>query len=138
MSNLATLFKRFTSSNPMDPMAAQLRRTGTLVGQIKGAPLRCSLRGAKATSPGLLVTGQAVGSPGALTGQGFMSEYEPLLAGFKPKFAIYEQAHKINRTPWLIDLAIARGNRGPRLVQRMSRVLEEKANPARLFTWRSA
>ena len=160
--NLATLFKRFTDSNPM---AEQLMRTGTLLGEIKGAPLRCSLKGAKAAAPGLLVTGEALGSTYALTGEGIgkametgmlsarallgpndsgaddvgiISNYERLLATLEPKFAIYEQANKINRAPWLIDLAIARGNRSPRLVQRMSRVLEEKANPARLFTWRGA
>lgn len=160
--NLATLFERFIHSNPM---AEQLMRTGTLIGEIKGAPLRCSLRGAKAASPGLLVTGEAIGSTYALTGEGIgkametgmlsaqallddndsakqdtdvVSNYERLLATLEPKFAIYEQANKINRAPWLIDLAIARGNRSPRLVERMSRVLEEKANPARLFTWRGA
>jgi flavin-dependent dehydrogenase len=156
--NLSALFEQFTHVNPL---AKRLMQTGTLVGDIKGAPLRCSLEGAKPTAAGLLVTGEALGSTYALTGEGIgkametgvlsaqsliahghdaqiMQAYEQSLQKLQPKFAIYQQANKINRAPWLIDLAIARGNRSTRLVERMSRVLEEKANPARLFTWRGA
>lgn len=156
--NLAELFKQFTDNNPM---AKRLIDTGTMVGEIKGAPLRCSLEGAKPAAPGLLVTGEAMGSTYALTGEGIgkametgilsaraileqaddqtiCKAYERLLKDLSPKFAIYQQANKINRAPWLIDLAIARGNKSPRLVKRMSLVLEEKANPARLFSLRGA
>lgn len=165
--NLADLFERFTEVNPM---AKRLIETGHMIGDIKGAPLRCSLEGAKPASPGMLITGEAMGSTYALTGEGIgkametgilsgealltrttqftktpqnedaviIQTYTDLLKGLKPKFTVYEQANKINRAPWLIDLAIARGNQSPRLVQRMSRVLEEKANPAQLFTWRGA
>ncbi len=156
--NLAELFKQFTDSNPM---AKRLMQTGTLMGEIKGAPLRCSLEGAKPAAPGLLVTGEAMGSTYALTGEGIgkametgmlsaqallehtndtdiCRAYEHLLKELKPKFSVYQQANKINRAPWLIDLAIARGNKSPRLVKRMSLVLEEKANPAKLFTLRGA
>lgn len=157
-SNLAALFKQFTDVNPM---AKRLIQTGTMIGEIKGAPLRCSLEGAKPAAPGLLVTGEAMGSTYALTGEGIgkametgilsaqallkqtedvavCKTYEQMLKGLSPKFAIYQQANKINRAPWLIDLAIARGNKSPRLVKRMSLVLEEKANPARLFSVRGA
>ncbi|HEY7805496.1 MAG TPA: geranylgeranyl reductase, partial [Orrella sp.] len=156
--NLADLFERFTQVNPM---AKRLVETGRMIGDIKGAPLRCSLDGAKPAAPGMLITGEAMGSTYALTGEGIgkametgilsaqalltrgqdaaiMQTYTDMLKDLKPKFTIYEQANKINRAPWLIDLAIARGNRSPRLVARMSRVLEEKANPAKLFTWRGA
>jgi flavin-dependent dehydrogenase len=159
--NLAELFERFTEVNPM---AKRLMQTGEMIGDIKGAPLRCSLEGAKPASPGMLITGEAMGSTYALTGEGIgkametgilsgealltrttqnedalvMQTYTDMLKNLKPKFTVYEQANKINRAPWLIDLAIARGNQSPRLVQRMSRVLEEKANPAQLFTWRGA
>ena len=156
--NLADLFERFTQVNPM---AKRLIETGEMIGDIKGAPLRCSLDGAKPAAPGMLITGEAMGSTYALTGEGIgkametgilsarallnrdqdaviMQAYTDMLKDLKPKFTIYEQANKINRAPWLIDLAIARGNRSPRLVARMSRVLEEKANPAKLFTWRGA
>lgn len=156
--NLAELFRQFTDH---DPMARRLIQTGTMIGEIKGAPLRCSLEGAKPASAGLLVTGEAMGSTYALTGEGIgkametgilsarailehpdvravCQAYENMLKALAPKFAIYQQANKINRAPWLIDLAINRGNKSPRLVRRMSLVLEERANPAKLFTLRGA
>ena len=38
--------------------------------ELKGAPLRCSLEGARLEAPGLLVTGEAAGSTYAFTGEG--------------------------------------------------------------------
>lgn len=156
--NLSDLFKQFISTNAM---ASRLVNTGTSLGEIKGAPLRCSLQGAKPAAPGLLVTGEAMGSTYALTGEGIgkametgmlsaqallsheddraiCAAYEQSLRDIQYKFDIYQRANKINRVPWLIDLAIARGNKSPSLVRRMSLVLEEKANPAKLFTLRGA
>ncbi len=43
---------------------------GEWLSPLKGAPLRCSLAGAKLTRPGLLVTGEAAGSTYAFTGEG--------------------------------------------------------------------
>ncbi len=50
--------------------AGTLLTQGTPVGEIKGAPLRCGLRGARWSRPGLLVTGEAAGSTYAFTGEG--------------------------------------------------------------------
>jgi geranylgeranyl reductase family protein len=156
--NLNALFKLFVSTNPL---AQSLMQTGTLMGDIKGAPLRCSLEGAKPSSAGLLVTGEAVGCTYALTGEGIgkametgilaaqsvlaqlddeqtMVHYETALGQLTPKFDIYRRANLVNRMPWLIELAIKRGNKSPKLVKRMSLVLEEKANPSKLFTARGA
>jgi menaquinone-9 beta-reductase len=52
------------------PLAAELLAHGRWEGEIKGAPLRCSLQGARWSRPGLLVTGEAAGSTYALTGEG--------------------------------------------------------------------
>jgi geranylgeranyl reductase family protein len=52
------------------PLAARLAREGEVLGPAKGAPLRCTLRGAVPASPGLLVAGEAAGSTYALTGEG--------------------------------------------------------------------
>ena len=38
--------------------------------ELKGAPLRCSLEGARLEAPGVLVTGEAAGSTYAFTGEG--------------------------------------------------------------------
>ena len=50
--------------------ARELMEGGTLLGPMKGAPLRCTLEGARFTRPGLLVTGEAAGSTYAFTGEG--------------------------------------------------------------------
>ena len=156
--NLNEIFKQFISTNPL---AKELLETGTLMGEIKGAPLRCSLEGAKPASAGLLITGEAMGSTYALTGEGIgkametgimaaqailtqqndtdtVKHYQEALQTLAPKFDIYRRANIVNHMPWLIDLAIKRGNKSYKLVHRMSLVLEEKANPARLFTAKGA
>lgn len=50
--------------------AGRLLREGEVVAPLKGAPLRCSLDGARWGRPGLLATGEAVGSTYAFTGEG--------------------------------------------------------------------
>lgn len=47
--------------------------------ELKGAPLRCSLEGAKLSTPGLLVTGEAAGSTYAFTGEGIGKAMETAL-----------------------------------------------------------
>ena len=56
--------------------ARELLRTGVMEGELKGAPLRCSLAGARFTRPGLLVTGEAAGSTYSFTGEGIGKAYE--------------------------------------------------------------
>ena len=56
--------------------ARELLRTGTLEGELKGAPLRCTLEGARLSRPGLLVTGEAAGSTYSFTGEGIGKAYE--------------------------------------------------------------
>ena len=103
---------------------------------LKGAPLRCSLEGARCSRPGLLVTGEAAGSTYAFTGEGIgkaletgMLAAEAVIAGraqrprptrrcapttkhallaLKPRFDLYERANRVNRHPWLADLLIWR------------------------------
>ncbi len=65
--NLRELFAAFTR---VYAPAGELMAGGTLIGEIKGAPLRCSLDGARFSRPGLLVTGEAAGSTYAFTGEG--------------------------------------------------------------------
>ncbi len=50
--------------------AGVLLSQGTPLGEMKGAPLRCGLRGARWSRPGLLVTGEAAGSTYAFSGEG--------------------------------------------------------------------
>jgi menaquinone-9 beta-reductase len=154
--NLREMFDAFTE---IHPPAAELMRGGTLQGELKGAPLRCSLLGARWSRPGLLVTGEAAGSTYAFTGEGIgkametgmlaaaslvqagsdadtARRYEASLRALKPKFDLYEAASHVNHRPWLADLVLWRARRSPRILRRMSGVLEETQNPGRLFSWR--
>ena len=71
--NLRRVFDAFCAH--YEP-ARELMRTGTLEGDLKGAPLRCSLAGARYSRPGLLVTGEAAGSTYSFTGEGIGKAYE--------------------------------------------------------------
>ena len=139
--------------------ARRLVDGGEWIGEPKGAPLRCSLRGARWSRPGLLATGEAIGSTYAFTGEGIgkamrtgliaadaliaggddvtiRARYESELRALKPRFDLYQKAEHVNRRPWLTDLVIWRARKSPRILKRMSGVLEETQNPGRLLSWR--
>jgi geranylgeranyl reductase family protein len=134
---------------------------GTWVGEPKGAPLRCSLDGARLSRPGLLVTGEAAGSTYAFTGEGIGKALETgILAGeallegrrteaadaavraayaarvvaLKPRYEVYEKANTVNAHPWLVDLLAWSARRSPRRLKRMSGVLEETHVPSSLVS----
>jgi geranylgeranyl reductase family protein len=127
--------------------------------ELKGAPLRCSLEGARLSSPGLLVTGEAAGSTYAFTGEGIgkametaihaaeailgsdddaavRAAYESRVKALKPRFDLYEEANRANAHPWLIDLLVWSAKRSPRRVERMAGVLEETHIPTDAVTVR--
>jgi hypothetical protein len=64
------------------------------------------------------------------------SRYEQSLKALQPRFGLYEKAAQVNHRPWLIDLVIWRARKSPRILRRMSGVLEETQNPGRLLSWR--
>lgn len=66
-ANLRQVFEDFTR---VYAPARELMSDGTPLGPMKGAPLRCTLEGARFSRPGLLVTGEATGSTYAFTGEG--------------------------------------------------------------------
>jgi menaquinone-9 beta-reductase len=158
--NLRAMFDRFCE---VYAPAAELVAGGERLGPLKGAPLRCSLEGARFSRPGLLVTGEAAGSTYAFTGEGIGKametgilaaetiaeardtlltdaqarvRYEAEIAALKPRFDLYEKANRVNEHPWLADLVIWRARRSPRILRRMSAVLEEKGNPGNLVSLR--
>jgi flavin-dependent dehydrogenase len=139
--------------------ARELMAGGTLQGELKGAPLRCSLVGSAWSRPGLLVAGEAAGSTYAFSGEGIgkametgmlaadailagggdaavRTRYEAALTAIKPKFDLYETASHVNHRPWLTDLVVWRANRSPRILKRMEGVLEETQSPGRLLSWK--
>ncbi len=156
--NLRGMFDAFCD---LHAPARELMATGVLQGDIKGAPLRCTMRGARWSRPGMLATGEAIGSTYAFTGEGIgkametgilaaeailqggaaadsavRQRYEASLTALKPRFDMYETASKVNHRPWLADLVIWRARKSPRILRRMSGMLEETQNPGRLFSWR--
>jgi menaquinone-9 beta-reductase len=155
--NLREWFKTFCT---LYAPARALVDGGTLLGDLKGAPLRCSLRGARWSRPGLVATGEAVGSTYAFTGEGIgkaletgmlaaeavlaqgideaaaRARYEAALHALQPRFDLYEQAAHVNHRPWLADLVIWRAQKSQRILRRMSGVLDETQNPGRLLSWR--
>ena len=134
--------------------------------ELKGAPLRCSLEGARLEAPGVLVTGEAAGSTYAFTGEGIgkametalhaaeailahpvsdashatddaiRADYAARVLSLKPRFDLYEEANRANAHPWLIDLLVWSAKRSPRRVQRMAGVLEETHIPTDAVTVR--
>jgi geranylgeranyl reductase family protein len=158
--NLREMFDRFCE---VYAPAAELVKGGEKLGPLKGAPLRCSLEGARYSRPGLLVTGEAAGSTYAFTGEGIgkametgilaaetiaegrdtlltdaqvRARYEAALLALKPRFDLYERANRVNAHPWIADLLIWRARNNPRILRRMSAVLEEQGNPGNLVTLR--
>lgn len=161
-ANLRDVFEAFTHF--YEP-ARRLMQGGTLQGELKGAPLRCTLAGARYSRPGVLAVGEAIGSTYDFTGEGIgkametglmaadaltagrgpgparddaavRADYEARLAALAPKFRLYEKANRINAHPWLADLVIWRAQRSERLRQRMSGVLNESSNPGHLISAR--
>ena len=127
--------------------------------QKSSRPLRLIARW---TRPGLLVTGEAAGSTYSFTGEGIgkametgllaaeailahgtgvdgfdakvRAQYEQGLRALQPKYDLYERGNRVNRFPWLADLLIWRAKKSPRLLQRMSGVLNETSNPGNLVS----
>jgi len=163
--NLRAIFDAFVEHYPP---AKRLMAEGELVGELKGAPLRCTLNGARWSRPGLLVTGEAAGSTYSFTGEGIgkametgllaaeailahragatgaagagavdapvREQYEQGLRALQPKYDLYERGNRVNRFPWLADLLIWRAKKSPRLLRRMSGVLNETSNPGNLVS----
>jgi menaquinone-9 beta-reductase len=155
------LREMFTTFCEVYAPARELMQGGTLQGDLKGAPLRCSLDGATLTRPGLMVTGEAAGSTYAFTGEGIgkametgmlaakalidarateldaaHQPYRAAIGALKPRFDLYERANRVNEHPWLADLLIWRANRSARILRRMEGVLEESSNPGNLVSAR--
>jgi len=137
---------------------------GIWLGEPKGAPLRCSLEGARHSRPGLLVTGEAAGSTYAFTGEGIgkaletgilaaeaildgrrsaatdaavRADYEARVQALKPRYVVYERANTVNAHPWLVDLLAWSAHRSSARLKRMSGVLEETHTPGNLLSMRS-
>ena len=159
--NLRTMFDEFTR---VHAPARELLAGGTWIGELKGAPLRCSLTGARLSRPGLLVTGEAAGSTYAFTGEGIgkaletgigaadalidgrsgdwpeaqvRATYEERVRALKPRYEMYDKAGIVNAHPWLVELVVWSARRSPGRLRRMTGLLEETHLPRSLLTVKS-
>ena len=64
------------------------------------------------------------------------ADYEARLVALKPRFELYEKANRVNVHPWLADLVIWRAKKSPRVLARMSGVLNETSNPGNLVSFK--
>lgn len=155
--NLRTLFDEFLA---VDPFARRLMQEGEALGELKGAPLRCDLNGAQLFAPGMLVTGEAAGATYAFTGEGIgkametgiaaaetllespspdaavRTAYEGRLEAIRPRFEMYRKAASFNHHPWMISLVVWRARGSPRIMARLSDILNERRMPGSLLSWR--
>lgn len=160
--NLREVFDAFTRFYaPARELLAGGAWLGDPANPLKGAPLRCTLQGARFSRPGLLVTGEAAGSTYSFTGEGIgkametgllaaealleghrgaidepavRAAYDASLQALKPRFDLYEKANRVNAHPWLADLVIWRGRKSPRVLRRMAGVLDETSNPGNMVS----
>ncbi|MBN8486355.1 MAG: FAD-dependent monooxygenase [Burkholderiales bacterium] len=155
--NLRRMFEDFLS---VDPVAARLVKEGEMVGELKGAPLRCDLEGAIWAAPGVLVAGDAVGATYSFSGEGIgkametgiaaadalvahrgddtaiEAAYRASLQALKPRFEMYRQAASFNSHPWLLNVMVWRARHSPRILAKLSDILNERRMPGSLLTWR--
>jgi flavin-dependent dehydrogenase len=144
--------------------ARDLVAGGAWVGEPKGAPLRCSLEGARHSRPGMLVTGEAAGSTYAFTGEGIgkaletgilaaealiearrsgaadaavRAGYEARVQALRPRYVVYERANTVNAHPWLVEMLAWSARRSSARLKRMSGVLEETHTPSNLLSWKA-
>jgi len=154
MPNLRTLLAAFGDVHA--PARALLQGEGAALEQLKGAPLRCSLAGARLSRPGLLVAGEAAGSTYLFTGEGIgkamecgmaaaqaiaglragasdaqvAAAYDAELAALRPRFAAYETANRFNEHPWMVDLLVWRAQRSPAVLAHLAGILDESRDPS--------
>jgi menaquinone-9 beta-reductase len=156
--NLRELFDDFLA---IDPIATRLMREGEVLGELKGAPLRCDLDGAQWHAPGVLVTGEAAGATYAFTGEGIgkaletgiaaaesltatqrdddeviLTDYQRRLDALRPRFEMYRKAASFNRHPVLVSMVVWRARHSERVVARLSDILNERRMPGSLLSWR--
>jgi flavin-dependent dehydrogenase len=156
--NLRQVFEAFCE---VYAPARELMQSGTPQGDLKGAPLRCSLDGAAYSRAGMLATGEAIGSTYDFSGEGIgkamqtgmlaaaalvegreraleeaavRERYEASIRALQPRFELYRKASRVNAHPWLADLVIWRARNSARILRRMSGVLEETSNPGNLVS----
>ena len=115
--------------------ARELMRTGVLEGDLKGAPLRCTLAGARYSRPGLLVTGEAAGSTYSFTGEGIGKAYETGLLAAETLLAARAGAGATRAVPAGMDEAVRERYAASLAALQPRFALYERANAVNAHPW---
>jgi menaquinone-9 beta-reductase len=158
--NLKDLFQRFTTR--CDHVRDTMRGARAL-GDVRGAPLRCNLTGARPVSDGLLLAGETIGTTYALSGEGIgkamesgrlaaiaasealalgrfdaatLTRYETALseANFPAKFAQYEAAQRWLHHSAILNFLTWRAGRSPGLRRMFEALIREQLAPDEIFS----
>jgi geranylgeranyl reductase family protein len=131
--NLRRVFDAFCEHYPP---ARELMSSGALEGELKGAPLRCTLAGARYSRPGLLVTGEAAGSTYSFTGEGIGKAYETGLLAADTLLA-GRRAHEgaMPAVPAATDDAVRKRYEASLAALQPRFALYEKANHVNAHPW---
>lgn len=159
VGNVRRVFESFVASFP--PARAVLAEARQ-VSELRGAPLRTALKGARFSRPGLLVVGEAAGTTYSFSGEGIgkaletgmlaaqhaidffrgrhdmralCSAYEESLRrDLAPRFAAYETAQRWLSYPRLCNFLAARARNGSFVRRELEGLLAETSDPSRLFS----
>jgi geranylgeranyl reductase family protein len=156
--NLREVFNHFVENFPL---AIEIMHKADSIMPLKGAMLRCGLKGASCKGPGgILVLGESIGTTFPFTGEGIGKAMETgelaaevahealescdihclqsfpdrLERGLKHKFLGYQIAEDWFSKPWLNDLVAKRISKSPFLQQSVAGLVNETVDPRKIFS----
>lgn len=143
------------------PAVRRLMSEAEEVGPLRGARLRCGLRGARANGGNIVAVGEQISTTYPFTGEGIgkamktgemaaaaiaaAAEGDPdALAAYggdvetslRPRYEGYVAAQRWLSRPWLNDLVSWRIRKGRFLQAAAAGMVAETVDPARIFSWR--
>ncbi len=160
--NLRELFERFLTDCAH---VRELMDGAKALGPVKGAPLRCSLSGAKPVGDGLLLAGETFGTTYSLTGEGIgkamesgrlaaqaaaaaleLGRFDALTlrsypramdgARFPEKFAQYDAAQRWVKHTAVVNLVTRRAAKREKLRHMLEALVREEVAPDEIFSLR--
>jgi geranylgeranyl reductase family protein len=159
--NLRRTLGRFIASFPL---AQELIRHGEFTSPLKGALVRCGLKGVCFSNDGnLLAIGETIGATYPFTGEGIGKALETgeLAADvlhdalqssggshlcrfqrrveqeLRPRYQSYELAERWLSRPWLNDFVMRRISKSDRLQSAFAGLVDESVDPSRVFSFRA-
>ncbi len=156
--DLRSLFDTFCREVPA---VQRLMSEAESVGPLRGARLRCGLRGARADGGNIVAVGEQISTTYPFTGEGIGKAMETcemaaaaiaaaahghpdalaaygsdVEASLRPRYEGYAAAQRWLSRPWLNDLVSWRIRKGRFLQSAAAGMVAETVDPARIFSWR--